>query len=160
MHDRLDCGRRLRIFNVIDDHSKQCLLALVDTSISGHRVARELGRLVDLQGKPKCIVADNGTEFTSMAMFDWSKRSGVDINFIRPGKPNENAFVESFNGRMRDECLNESVFSTLREARQIIEDWRNHYNSERPHSALGWATPDECAKSYWGVTPNRMDKAA
>ena len=87
MHDRLDCGRRLRIFNVIDDHSKQCLLALVDTSISGHRVARELGRLVDLQGKPKCIVADNGTEFTSMAMFDWSKRSGVDINWTVPITP-------------------------------------------------------------------------
>ena len=160
MHDRLDCGRRLRIFNVIDDHSKQCLLALVDTSISGHRVARELDRLIDLHGKPKCIVADNGTEFTSMAMFDWSKRSGEDLAFIRPGKPNENAFVESFNGRMRDECLNESVFSTLREARPIIEEWRKHYNSERPHSALGWATPDECAKSYWGLPPNRMDKAA
>jgi len=160
MHDRLDTGRRLRVFNVIDDYSKRSLLALVDSSISGERVARELDRLVAIHGKPQCIVADNGTEFTSKAMLKWSTKQKVDINFIQPGRPNQNAFIESFNGRMRDECLNESVFSTLREARQIIADWRQHYNSERPHSAIDWVTPDEFERSYWGLTPNRMDKAA
>ena len=115
--DQLSDGRRLRVFNVIDDFSKQCHLALVDTSIGGQRVARELDRLIAMHGKPQGIVCDNGTEFTSLAMFDWSQRSGVDLHFIQPGKPNQNPFIESFNGRMRDECLNESVFSTPREAR-------------------------------------------
>ena len=120
------------------------------------RVARELDRLIAWHGRPFNIVCDNGTEFTSMAMFDWSKRSGVGLQFIRPGKPNENAFVESFNGRQRDECLNESLFSTLHEAREIIENWRQHYNQIRPHSALNWLTPDEFAAGK----STQMDKAA
>lgn len=122
LHDQLSNGRRIRVLNVIDDYSRQCLASIVDTSISGVRVARELDRLITWHGRPHSIVCDNGTEFTSMAMFDWSKRTGVGLHFIRPGKPNENALIESFNGRQRDECMNENLFSTLAEARHIIED--------------------------------------
>ena len=160
MSDQLSCGRRIRLFNVIDDFTRQCHTILVDTSISGVRVARELNRLIDLHGRPVYIVCDNGTEFTSMAMFDWAQRSGVDLQFIQPGKPSQNGLCEAFNGRVRDECLNESLFSNLREARQITESWRITYNTTRPHSALNWAAPDEFAKSCSGLTRNRMDNAA
>ena len=156
LHDQLSNGRRIRVLNVIDDYSRQCLASIVDTSISGARVARELDKLIAWHGRPLGIVCDNGTEFTSMAMFDWSKRTGVGLHFIRPGKPNENAFVESFNGRQRDECMNENLFSTLTEARDIIEGWRKHYNQQRPHSALNWLTPDE----YVAKKSNQIDKAA
>lgn len=156
LHDQLSNGRRIRVLNVIDDYSRQCLASVVDTSISGVRVARELDRLIAWNGRPLNIVCDNGTEFTSMAMFDWSKRTGVGLQFIRPGKPNENAFIESFNGRQRDECMNESLFSTLQEARGIIEEWRQNYNQYRPHSALNWLTPDEFA----AAKNSEMDKAA
>lgn len=156
LHDQLSNGRRIRVLNVIDDFSRQCLASVVDTSISGLRVARELDRLIAWHGRPFNIVCDNGTEFTSMAMFDWSKRTGVSLQFIRPGKPNENAFIESFNGRQRDECMNESLFSTLSEAREIVEQWRYHYNQHRPHSALNWLTPDEFA----ALKSSKMDKAA
>ena len=127
---------------------------------SGRRVADVLDRLIERHGRPRAIVCDNGTEFTSMAMFDWAKRSGVDLQFIQPGKPSQNGFCESFNGRMRDECLNENLFSTLREAREIIVTWRKAYNQDRPHSALNWLTPKEFAKSCLGHAPNRMDTAA
>jgi putative transposase len=156
LHDQLSNGRRIRVLNVIDDYSRQCLASIVDTSISGARVARELDKLITWHGRPLHIVCDNGTEFTSMAMFDWSKRIGVGLQFIRPGKPNENAFVESFNGRQRDECMNESLFSTLGEARDIIEKWRHHYNQFRPHSALNWLAPNEFAD----LKGSEMDKAA
>ena len=160
MSDQLSDGRRIRVFNVIDDFSKQCHLALVETSISGRRVARELTHLIEIHGKPQGIVCDNGTEYTSMAMFQWSKDMGVDLHYIQPGKPNQNAFCESFNGRMRDECLNESIFSTVREARQIIGNWKSDYNHKRPHSSLKWATPNEFANSCMGLTPYTMDRAA
>ena len=136
MADQLSSGRRFRLFNVIDDYSRKCHVSLVYFSIGGRRVADTLDRLIERHGKPRAIVCDNGTEFTSMAMFEWARQSSVDLQFIQPGKPNQNGFCESFNGRMRDECLNESLFSTLREAREIIESWRQAYNSERPHSAL------------------------
>jgi len=150
MSDQLASARRIRTFNVIDDFTKQCHAMVVDTSISGHRVARELTRFIDLHGKPKFIVCDNGTEFTSMAMFDWVQRSGVELQFIQPGKPSQNGFIEAFrtasrrcNGRVRDECLNENLFSSFKEARDIIENWRKRYNTDRPHSALNWAKPNE-----------------
>lgn len=160
MSDQLSSGRRIRLFNVIDDFTRQCHAITVDTSLSGHRVARELNRLIDLHSSPDCIVCDNGTEFTSMAMFEWAQKSGVSLQFIQPGKPSQNGFCESFNGRVRDECLNESLFSTLREAQEITANWRNAYNTQRPHSALNWATPNEFANSSWGLTPKRMDKVA
>jgi putative transposase len=160
MSDQLSSGRRIRLFNVIDDFTKQCHAITVDTSIGGQRVARELTRLIDLHGRPEFIVCDNGTEFTSLAMFDWAQRSGVGLQFIQPGKPSQNGFCEAFNGRVRDECLNESLFSTLWEAREITEKWRHAYNTERPHSALNWATPDEFLKCCSGLTQNSMDKVA
>ena len=160
MSDQLSSGRRIRLFNVIDDFTKQCHAITVDTSIGGHRVARELTRLIDLNGRPEFIVCDNGTEFTSMAMFDWAQRSGIGLQFIQPGKPSQNGFCEAFNSRLRDECLNESLFSSLREAQEITERWRYAYNTERPHSALNWATPNEFSKSCSGLTRNRMDKVA
>lgn len=160
MSDQLSSGRRIRLFNVIDDFTRQCLAIVVDVSINGQRVARELTRLIDLYGRPEFIVCDNGTEYTSLVMFDWAQRSGVGLQFIQPGKPSQNGFCESFNGRVRDECLNESLFSNLREAQEITTKWRNAYNTERPHSALNWDTPNEFANSCSGVTRNRMDKVA
>jgi putative transposase len=160
MSDQLSSGRRIRLFNVIDDFTKQCHAITVDTSISGQRVARELTRLIDLNGRPEFIVCDNGTEFTSMAMFDWVQKSGIALQFIQPGKPSQNGFCEAFNGRVRDECLNESLFSTLREAQEITRKWRYAYNNERPHSALDWATPNEFSKLCSGLTRNIMDKVA
>ena len=116
MSDQLSSGRRIRLFNVIDDFTRQCRAIVVDVSINGQRVARELTRLIDLNGRPEFIVCDNGTEYTSLVMFDWAQRSSVGLQFIQPGKPSQNGFCESFNGRVRDECLNESLFSSLREA--------------------------------------------
>jgi len=160
MSDQLSSGRRIRLFNVIDDYTRQCLAIVVDVSINGQRVSRELTRLIDLNGRPDFIVCDNGSEFTSLVMFDWAQRSGVGLQFIQPGKPSQNGFCESFNGRVRDECLNESLFSSLREAWEITTKWRKTYNTERPHSALNWATPNEFAKSCSGLNRNRMDKVA
>ena len=139
--DQLANGRRFRILNVVDDFSRQCVGQLVDFSITGARLARfldELGQQVPL---PKTIVCDNGTELTSKAMFFWSEKTGTTLHFIQPGKPTQNAFVESFNGTVRDNCLNEYWFRDLNDARQIINDWRHHYNHERPHSSLGYETP-------------------
>lgn len=116
LHDQLSSGRRIRGLSVIDDYSRQCLANVIDTSISGTHVARELDGLINWHGRPSDIACNNGIEFTSVAIFDWSKSTGVGLQFIRLGKPNENALVESFNGRQRDECLNERLFSTLSEA--------------------------------------------
>ena len=160
MSDQLASGRRIRLFNVIDNFTRQCLAIVVDVSINGQRVARELTRLIDLYDRPEFIVCDNGSEYTSLVMFDWAQRSGVGLQFIQPGKPSQNGFCESFNGRVRDECLNESLFSNLREAQKITAKWRNAYNNERPHSSLNWATPNEFAKSCSGLIQNRMDKVA
>ena len=142
VHDQFANGQRLRILNVVDDVTKECLGAIPDTSISGRRVARELTAIVERRGKPAMIVSDHGTEFTCNAMLAWSKDTVVDWHFIAPGKPMQNGFVESFNGRLRDECLNEEVFASLAEARAVIERWRLDYNHVRPHSAHGGLTPD------------------
>lgn len=141
--DSLQRGRKLRILAVIDDCIRENLALIVDFSFSGERVARELDQLIRLYGKPGCIVSDNGTEFTSKAMLKWQDRAGVDWHYIDPGKPQQNAFVESFNGRLRDECLNEEVFSSLNEARRILALWRYDYNNVRPHSALENRTPTQ-----------------
>jgi putative transposase len=146
--DRIENGRRLRIFNLIDNYTKECVGNIVDTSIGGYRVARELDKIIEFRGKPKAIVCDNGPEFTSGKMFDWSQESGVDLNFIQPGKPQQNAFVESFNGRMRDECLNVNLFNSLLEARTVISEWTEDYNKNRPHSSLGYLTPEKCRLTF------------
>ena len=141
VHDQFACGRRFRILNVVDDVTRECLAAIPDTSISGRRVARELTALVDQRGKPGMIVSDNGTEFTCNAMLAWSEDNGIAWHFIAPGKPMQNGFCESFNGRMRDELLNETLFFGLDHARTAIAEWADDYNRSRPHSALGYVTP-------------------
>ncbi|VXC91936.1 conserved hypothetical protein [Oceanicaulis sp. 350] len=139
--DALIDGRRFRTLCVVDDFTREALAVVVDTSLSGVRVARELDHLIEQRGRPRMIVSDNGTELTSHAILRWQKEQGVEWHYIAPGKPTQNAFVESFNGRLRDECLNEHLFSSLREARSLIEDWRIDYNTERPHTALGGLAP-------------------
>lgn len=141
--DGLGDGRKFRSLNIVDDYSRECVAAEVDTSIPGGRVVRVLERLRDLRGLPEILVTDNGPEFAGQALDVWAYERGVQLHFIQPGKPIQNAFIESFNGKMRDECLNEHWFRSLSEARQTIEAWRRDYNEVRPHSSLGNRTPQE-----------------
>jgi transposase InsO family protein len=141
IHDQLACGRRFRILNIVDDVTRECLAAVPDTSISGRRVTRELTALIEGRGKPQMIVSDNGTEFTSNAILRWSKEHHVEWHYIAPGKPMQNGYIESFNGRMRDELLNESLFLDLEQARKLVAAWVADYNTRRPHSSLGYSTP-------------------
>ncbi|NBE09673.1 IS3 family transposase [Paragemmobacter ruber] len=141
VHDQFACGRRFRVLNVVDDVTRECLAAIPDTSISGRRVARELTALIERRGKPGMIVSDNGTELTSNAILKWCAEHKVEWHYIAPGKPMQNGFVESFNGRMRDEFLNETLFRNLAHARDLIAAWVADYNTARPHSALGYQTP-------------------
>lgn len=141
VHNQFAHGRRFRIFNVIDDVTKECLAAVVDTSISGRRVARELTTLIERRGKPGLIVSDHGTEFTSNAMLAWSENAGVPWHFIAPGKPMQNGICEAFNSKMRDELLNETLFFGLDHARSAVARWVADYNATRPHSAIGYLTP-------------------
>ncbi|WP_321177236.1 IS3 family transposase [Bradyrhizobium sp. USDA 3256] len=141
VHDQFANGRRFRILNIVDDVTKECLGAIPDTSISGRRVARELTTIVARRGKPGLIVSDNGTELTCNAMLAWCKETGIDWHFIAPGKPMQNGFVESFNGRMRDELLNETLFFDLNDTRTKLAAWVADYNGERPHSSLQYLTP-------------------
>jgi putative transposase len=140
--DALSWGRRFRILCIVDDFTREALALVVDTSIGGGRMARELDTLIARRGKPSLIVSDNGTEMTSRAMLEWANRTGVGWHYIDPGKPQQNGFVESFNGKFRDECLNEEVFTTLAEARAVIDRWRHDYNHVRPHSAHGGLAPE------------------
>jgi transposase InsO family protein len=141
VHDQLAKGRRFRILNIVDDVTRECLAAVPDTSISGKRVARELTELIGRRGKPGMIVSDNGTEFTSNAILGWAKDQRVAWHYIAPGKPMQNGYIESFNGRMRDELLNESLFMDIDQARRLIGAWITDYNTARPHSSLGYKTP-------------------
>jgi putative transposase len=145
MTDSLATGRRFRTLNVVDDYTRECLRIEVDTSLGGERVARVLEELCRRRSRPQVIVVDHGPEFTSQALDRWAYRRGVKLHFIAPGKPEQNAYVESFNGKFRDECLNEHWFADLGEAREKIESWRQDYNQRRPHSALGYRTPEEFA---------------
>src|SRR5579863_3737315 len=144
--DTLSDGRRFRILAIVDDFSRECLTMVVDTSLGGVRVVRELERLTLARGTPQIIVSDNGTELTSSAVLRWAI-DRVAWHYIQPGTPVQNAFIESFNSRLRDECLNEHVFASLNHARAIIEAWRHDYNHVRPHSSLGALTPIEFATS-------------
>lgn len=143
--DQLSNSRRFRILNIVDDYSRECIGQITDISISGAYVARQLNQLISERGKPKSIVCDNGPEFTSKAMFFWSRESGIRLHFIQPGKPTQNAFVESFNGKFRDNCLNQHWFKDIEEARSMIETWRQHYNEVRPHSSLNYLPPAQYA---------------
>ncbi|MAO04718.1 MAG: IS3 family transposase [Citromicrobium sp.] len=141
VHDQMASGRRFRVLNVVDDVTRECLAAVPDTSISGRRVVRELTELIAQRGKPGMIVSDNGTELTSNAVLAWCGEIGVEWHYIAPGRPMQNGYVESFNGRMRDELLNETLFLSMAHARVEIAAWVDDYNRERPHSSLGYATP-------------------
>lgn len=141
VHDQFACGRRFRILNIIDDVTKECLAAIPDTSIGGKRVVRELTVLTARRGKPGMIVSDNGTEFTANAVLAFAEETGIAWHYIAPGNPTQNGFIESFNGRMRDELLNESLFFGLEHARAKIKLWVDDYNNTRPHSALGYIPP-------------------
>ncbi len=139
--DALNDGRRFRVLNIVDDFTRECLAAVVDTSLSGARVARELDEVIARRGRPCMIVSDNGTELVSRAILGFCEETAIESHYIAPGKPIQNAFVESFNGRLRDECLNEHAFSSLVAARRIIEAWRIDYNTVRPHTSLGGLSP-------------------
>lgn len=141
--DALSEGRKFRSLNIVDDFNRECLAAEVDTSLTGTRVVRVLERLRDRRGLPQILVMDNGPEFAGQAVDVWAYEQGVKLHFIEPGKPVQNAFIESFNGKMRDECLNEHWFLSLGEARETIEAWRRDYNEVRPHTSLGNRTPQE-----------------
>jgi putative transposase len=145
MGDTLANGRTFRTLNIVDDGSRECPTIVVDYGLSGARITRELDRLAATRPLPKVIVVDNGPEFTSTVLDAWAYERGVQLHFIRPGKPVDNAFIESFNGKFRDECLNEHWFLDLDDARTKIEAWRIDYNEVRPHSALGNRTPTEYA---------------
>jgi putative transposase len=134
-------ARRFRMLGVIDDCTRECIGLIADTSLSGARVARELDAIIRLYGKPKTIVSDNGTELTSRAILEWQNDSGVGWHYIAPGKPTQNAFIEAFNARLRDELLNEEVFTSLADARRRLSRWRHDYNNIRPHSALNGQSP-------------------
>jgi putative transposase len=157
--DSFSCGRRFRILAVVDAFTKENLLSIVDTSLGGARVARELTQLIKTYGKPERIVSDNGTEFTSNAILAWTQDCRVDWAYIQPGKPTQNAYAESFNGRLRDEFLNETVFSSLAHARVELRNWRDDYNHRRPHSALAWQTPTAFAANHRKKPVDLMDNA-
>lgn len=145
MADALGSGRRFRTLNVVDEYTREALAIEVDTSLPGARVVRVLEQLRQQGRKAEWIVTDNGPEFTGQRLDQWAFENGVRLEPIRPGRPMENGYIESFNGKMREECLNEMWFTDLADARQRIEAWRLDYNTQRPHSALGYQTPVEFA---------------
>jgi putative transposase len=146
LSDTLTDSRRFRILAIVDDFTRECLTLVADTSLSGQRVGRELDAIIALRSKPLSIVSDNGTELTSMAILGWTQETQIDWHYIAPGKPTQNAFIESFNGRLRDELLNETLFVSLAHAREALAIWKDDYNTVRPHSAIGNVPPAVYAK--------------
>jgi putative transposase len=146
LSDAFTDGRRFRILAIVDDFTRECWALIADTSLPSLRVVRELDAIVAARGRPAMIVSDNGTELTSMAMLRWSQERQVEWHYIAPGKPQQNAFVESFNGRLRDELLNETLFTSLAHAREVLSLWKDDYNTVRPHGGLGNLTPTAYAK--------------
>ncbi len=142
---RLPDGRWIRVLTVVDQYTRECLTLFADNALSCEKVATALDKIVVLRGAPESITVDNGTEFASKAMDLWAYKNGVHLDFIRPGKPVENGYIESFNGKLRDECLNVEIFFTLADARRKLHLWRRDYNHHRPHSALADRTPAEFA---------------
>lgn len=155
VQDALWNGRRIRLLPVIDVFTRECLEIVVDTSLNGSRVVRVLTALIAKHGQPEEIISDNGTEFTSNAVLKWCHDQEQKWQYIQPGKPYQNGAIESFNGKLRDECLNENWFTALDEARKLIEKWREEYNQLRPHSALNGQTPNEVANSFIGLLKDR-----
>jgi putative transposase len=145
VHDRLVNGRKIKALNIVDTFTRECLWIEVGYSMSGQRVTEVLDFLLHIRGKPKVITTDNGSEFAGRAVDKWAYDHQVHMHFIDPGKPVQNAYVESFNGKFRKECLNDHWFETLRQAQEMIQSWREDYNTVRPHSSLGYKTPAEFA---------------
>lgn len=145
LSDALVSGRRLRTLNIVDEYTREALAIEVDTSLPGLRVVRVLEQLREAGRKPQQIVTDHGPEFAGKVLDQWAHENNVELRFITPGRPAENCYIESFNGRLRDECLNENWFRSLIQARETIEQWRRDYNQVRPHSSLGYRTPEEFA---------------
>lgn len=161
VHDQLANGRRLRCLNIVDDYTRECIAVEVDTSINGKRVARVLDRLAGMRELPETITVDNGPEFSGKSMDEWAYTNKVQLDFITPGKPMENAYIESFNGRFREECLNDNWFFTIWNAKDIIESWRIDYNNQRPHSSLHGFTPEEFFNKWLvlqGLAPVKEQK--
>jgi putative transposase len=148
MSDRLANGKKIRLLNIVDEFTRESLKMIVDTSLSGLRVVRELEELIKYRGYPRQIISDNGTEFTSRAILKWSEGASIGWHYIEPGKPMQNGTIESFNGRVRDEFLNQHWFISLQEAQNLAKEWREDYNKWRPHSALDGLSPEEFRKTY------------
>ena len=146
VQDSLADGRRIRVLTLVDNYSRECLALEVGTSLPGARVVRVLQQVASIRGTPKTIVVDNGPEFAGKALDAWAYENGVGLHFIAPGKPVQNAYIESFNGKFRDECLNEHWFSSIDELGAVVEEWRQDYNTVRPHSSLGYRTPDQAVR--------------
>jgi putative transposase len=146
LSDAFSDGRRFRMLAIVDDFTRECLVLVPDTSLPGLRVVRELDALIAARGRPAMIVSDNGTELTGMAILRWSQETRIEWHYIAPGKPQQNAFIESFNGRLRDELLNETLFTSLAHVREALATWKDDYNTFRPHSALGNLPPAVYAK--------------
>lgn len=148
--DNLFSGRRFRVLTVVDDFSRECPVLEADHSLTGHRVTRVLERIALTRGLPELITVDNGPEFIGKALDLWAFENKVKLRFIQPGKPVQNAYIESFNGKFRDECLNEHVFVNIKSAQEIIESWRQDYNTNRPHSSLNNMAPEEFSAAFQG----------
>jgi putative transposase len=157
--DRLVDDRWFRVLTVVDQFTRECFLLYADRALSGEKVAAELERIVRERRVPTSITVDNGSEFASRAMDTWAYGHGIHLDFIRPGKPVENGYIESFNGRLRDECLNVSLFFSLEDARQKLEQWRKDYNQARPHSALGDQAPEAFAAAWSPSIPSDPEPA-
>lgn len=157
VHDALVDGRKIRLLTIIDEYTKECLQIAVDTSLNGRRVVKELEKLIKERGKPEMITSDNGTEFTSNYLLRFCSEKSINWHYIQPGKPYQNGNIESFNGKLRDECLNENLFLSLSEAQRIIANWREEYNSFRPHTALFGKTPREVASHLSSCFSNDKD---
>jgi putative transposase len=145
--DCVSSGKVIRMLTIVDDYTRECPAIEVDSSLGGLRVRRVLDRMANERGLPEAIVVDNGPEFRGRALAAWSEQRGVRLDFIQPGKPAQNAYIESFNGRLRDECLNANWFTSLSDARRKIETWRQDYNEQRPHSSLHYLPPAEFART-------------
>jgi putative transposase len=159
VHDRLANKTQFRVLTLIDQFTRECLLLAAERSHTGQTLATMLDAVIRSRGKPASITVDNGSEFAGKAMEAWGYRNGVQLNFIRPGKPVENGFIESFNARLRDECLNTCVFFTIAEARRQLRRWQRDFNEYRPHSALGDRTPSEFG-ARWNVLLQSVTTAA
>lgn len=155
VQDTLGTGRGFRVFTLVDDYTRYCPALVVDLGLGAERVIGTLEELAAQGGLPRMLVCDNGPEFTSQALDQWAYARAITLQFIRPGKPVENAYIESFNGRLRDECLNENWFATLDDARVTIERWRQEYNAGRPHSSLGDRTPEEFTRALASASAHR-----